>query len=88
VKDDPCFRCTLLDCDDSDQRCELRKLKKSYDRKIRGVRQRDSITSAERAASMDIWQAWHLERAAAASEGGRPYQRGGRNYGQEASDRP
>lgn len=76
MKDDPCFRCSLPDCDDQDRRCEVRRLQRSYYAKVRGGRH-DEITAAERTANNRIFETWELERMAEASEGVRPYDRAG-----------
>lgn len=79
MTDDPCFSCPLPDCDDTDQRCGVRKLYRSYSNKVRhGTK--ELITDAERDANNRIFDSWHLERLAQASEGGRPYKRGGFAY--------
>jgi hypothetical protein len=77
---DPCFRCTLPDCDEHDQRCEVRRIYRQYCNKVRSKRH-DEVTAEERLAHNRIFQAWHLDRAAEASEGGRPYRRGTTIYG-------
>jgi hypothetical protein len=75
MKDDPCFRCTLPECDDRSRSCEVRRLHRSYCSKVRNG-QHEQITDQERLANNRIFDSWHFERAAEASEGGRPYRRG------------
>lgn len=79
---DPCLSCSLPDCDDGSPRCNVRRLYRNYCAKIkRGEKQ--LITEEERAAMNRHFELWHLERAAEASEGGRPYVRNGIDYGPE-----
>lgn len=72
MKDDPCFACTLPECDDRHSDCQLRVLANSYARKVSN-RALDMVTAAERDASNRMFHAWDLERRAEASEGGRPF---------------
>lgn len=73
---DPCFTCTLPDCDDTSPRCGLRRLYRSYCRKVR-AQQKQLITDDEREANNRIFEMWKLERLALAAEGVRPYRRRG-----------
>jgi hypothetical protein len=83
MRDDPCFRCSLPDCDDRDRGCEVRKLQRSYYSKVR-YGHHDQITDQERVANNRIFDTWHLERLAEDSEGGRPYLRGRRGSAVQA----
>ncbi|WP_152979720.1 hypothetical protein [Mesorhizobium sp. 1M-11] len=74
MRDDPCFRCTLPECDAASAQCQLRKLSNHYSRKLhRG--EHALITDQEREAANEIFHIWHLDRSAEAAEGGRPYKR-------------
>ena len=77
---DPCMRCTLPDCDEMSVKCEMRRLYRSYTRKI-NRKEKHLVTAEERLAMNWYFEVWHLERAAEASEGGRPYMRNGHVYG-------
>lgn len=74
MKDDPCFSCTLAECDDSSSRCAVRRLSKSYYSKLRHG-EKHLISEQERSANNFIFHIWKLDRCAEASEGGRPYKR-------------
>ena len=74
MKDEPCFTCTLPDCDIASPECGLRKLRRSCERKMKG-RESAPITPKERDAYNEVFLHWHLERMAQASEGVRPYKR-------------
>lgn len=80
MTEDPCFSCPLADCDENSPRCNVRRLNRSYNAKLRRG-DREAITEAERLAMNRNFEFWHLERAAEASEGGRPYRRGNRVFG-------
>ena len=80
MRDDPCFRCPLPDCDDRHPRCVVRLIQRRYYNKVRNGRH-DEITTEEREANNLIFESWRLERRAEASEGGRPYRRGSTVYG-------
>lgn len=71
MKDDPCFACALPDCDDMDERCAVRQLKRTYDNKCRRG-ERDQVTEAELDANSRIYDSWLVERMAQAAEGVRP----------------
>lgn len=84
MKDDLCFRCSLPDCDDGNPRCVVRQTQRRYYAKVRKG-QHDQITEEEREANNLIFETWHLDRIAEASEGGRPYRRGSTIYGRGMS---
>lgn len=74
MKDDPCLRCQLPDCDIASPRCVLRRLNNSYWSKVNRDLH-DQVTREERDAQNAIFQEWHRERIALASEGVKPYRR-------------
>lgn len=76
MRDDPCFRCQLPECDDKSPRCIVRKLSNSYYKKHRDGKS-DLITADERDANCRIFHIWKLDRMADAAEGVRPYRRKG-----------
>lgn len=80
MRDDPCFRCRLPDCDERSAHCVVRQLAGSYDRKLRR-KEHATIDQTERDAATCLFDFWRLERMAEASEGGRPYRRGKTIYG-------
>lgn len=70
----PCLDCRLPECDSASPACGLRRLAQRYRaRTNRGL----PTTPAERSAYCEMFQEWHLERMAQASEGVRPYARKG-----------
>lgn len=71
MRDDPCFSCTLPDCDDGHPHCVLRQLQRSYNNKSRRG-DRSLVTADELAANSAIYESWLLERLAQAAEGVRP----------------
>lgn len=72
MRDDPCFSCSLPDCDERSKDCRVRQLANRYDAKLRKGWHAD-IKPAEREASNRIYKIWEIERQAEAAEGGRPY---------------
>lgn len=83
MKNDPCFSCSLPECDDRDPRCKVRVLANSYSYKMK--RAPNSVTDVEREAATRQFHYWNLDRQAEASEGGKPYRRGKKLYGSGAS---
>lgn len=79
MRDDPCFRCPLPDCDDASPRCVVRQLSNRYDAKHRRG-EPHLITEEEREANNRIFHIWHLERYALSAEGVRPYKRPGARW--------
>lgn len=69
---DPCFRCTLPECDESKPGCLVRIGCLSYDKKRRSG-QIETVTPDERAARNSWYLAYKLERLAQAAEGIRPF---------------
>jgi hypothetical protein len=82
VNQDPCFRCTLKDCDEKHPQCAVRLLHRRYQKKVRAGRHGE-VTDEEREANNRTFQFWQLERRAEASEGGRAFRRGTRTIGAE-----
>lgn len=72
LKDDPCFRCPLPDCDDTDKRCVLRQLANSYYSHKAKTGRRAEVTAEELDANSRIYRSWLDERMAQAAEGIRP----------------
>lgn len=76
MRNDPCFSCTLPDCDERHSQCKVRKLANSYHFKTHhGLAH--CVTDEEREANNRVHQFWALERRAQASEkrlpaGGQP----------------
>lgn len=74
MKDDPCFSCALAECDEKSASCAVRRLNRSYEKKLRRG-EKHLVTDAERDAANRLFDSWKLERMALASEGVRPYRR-------------
>jgi len=71
MKSDPCFHCTLPDCDETAKGCIVRQLARSYAVKRKAGR-RNEVTAEELDANARIYHSWLEERMAQASEGVRP----------------
>lgn len=82
MRNDPCFTCPLPDCDHRHQRCAVRRLHKSYEAKRRAGNAH-LATDLEREGHNVLYNIWQMDRKAEASEGGRPFRRGGRDYGMD-----
>lgn len=79
MKDDPCFRCPLPDCDETSSRCVVLRLRKSYDNKHKHGRHSE-VTEEERTAWASWFKLHSLERFAQAAEGVQPYNRAGSKW--------
>lgn len=78
MRDEPCFRCTLPDCDEKALGCLLRQLAVRYQHKLAKVRKGhldQAPTDEERAAYNLHFYVRDKEKAAEASEGLRQYSR-------------
>lgn len=71
-----CTRCPLPDCDIASKGCLLRRLAASRRNKLKAGRA-EEVTDEERAAYNEVFDDWHRERMALASEGVQPYDRKG-----------
>lgn len=67
MSSEPCFNCTLPDCNSASPRCSLRIHANRADQKRRR-KQFSEITTTERTSSAAIFQLWRLERDAQRSE--------------------
>lgn len=65
--DHPCFHCSLPDCDDTDARCEIRRLNSRYRKKQRR-RRFGEISDLERIARSIITSDHRRERKAISDE--------------------
>lgn len=72
MRDDPCFSCSLPDCDERDRGCKVRQLANQFDKLTREGRQGEASVQ-QREAAAHLYRMWDQERKAEASEGGRPY---------------
>lgn len=64
---EPCFNCTLSDCDSTSDQCQLRIAARSAHKK-RKHKKISKITETERASSAALFLMWRLERDAQRSE--------------------
>lgn len=67
MKDDPCFRCILPDCDEHAPDCALRRIANRVDRKRRHGRACE-VTAEERAAYNALFRIWKIDDLAKRSE--------------------
>lgn len=67
MSDDPCFRCTLPDCDEGSPHCRLRQLANRVFA-LRRAKRQDLIGESDRAAYNQHFRIWKLERDARESE--------------------
>lgn len=79
MKDDPCFRCTLPDCDEAHAQCVVRQLQRRYHAKVRHG-EREAVTAEELEANSRVYESWKLERLAQAAEGIRPLRKPGSKW--------
>lgn len=75
MKDDPCFRCELPDCDWNDHGCLVRKLSNTYRTKQKNGLH-DDVSEHERQGANERFKLWLIDSQAAASEGTRAWPRG------------
>lgn len=67
MMDDPCFKCTLPDCDETSPKCDLRKLYQAADRKSKR-KSRPELTPLEHEGRRAFYSIWRLEHEAKISE--------------------